>query len=669
MNPQELSLQLETLANTNFNDNWIVPEKNFVKIVAKPNRFKQLIYSNSYKSSIDLHKSVKIINKILETEPILFKDIKNIESILKLNAHLFEITTKIKPWTAHAIQKILDIIRNHTILEAVNSNKHDITSPELRQHNLDILKKLQSQMEDPLAKEAVEFLCTLISNNQDFEDKISPETHPNLKVKYSLEVAEKIVNPNRGKEEMNEVLDFVLWNLFEHCIPVPGNKEIIISGNVYADGKGDWFAMLNMCNLIQKQFPDRQVSLIAGSSEIHRDQLHAPKVKDVSVVYKDGSDFPIDLFPASANILKKIRNAELIIMGPIFINTFKRLHDENITKKSIKFYENDIMTSSKSMGLGKTSMGIFTQPLKDYSWEDIKNQRLNTLLFGNSSPSLEEIDKYLADHNFFLCYMGGIEALNFIVDSAIFSQVNGPDKSIDILYRSKESLAKIDQEYLQRQLKKYGIKTVEIISFQEGQRVDSKINIDGGDKVMRIFDIGLLTGKEFKILTRISAPLVGCTGDNSIALALSYGKIPCYEMFTHKQKFTKNLVKLIKENFGEESALFQYVFSSAFANRYPTFKGSLEKLNEKKRDRQSPLMNSELAEQAKELGSIIRNHFSIKPALKGRVNERLLYLSDPDYAKKIDSLRQKYCDLTITLAEFEEQVSLELQKRNLFSEV
>lgn len=151
------------------------------------------------------------------------------------------------------------------------------------------------------------------------------------------------------------------------------------------------------------------------------------------------------------------------------------------------------------------------------------------------------------------------------------------------------------------------------------------------------------------MLTAISAPLVGVTGDNSLAQALSFGKIPFYEAFGHKKQFAWALLKLIEENLGENSALENYIKSRTFD-----------------KPSKGDLLQPEIAEQAKLLGEIIREKFSANPMIKGIVNEQLFLNSYPESGKTINNIRQQYLDSDITIEELEQQIKQELHHKGLF---
>ena len=57
----------------------------------------------------------------------------------------------------------------------------------------------------------------------------------------------------------------------------------------------------------------------------------------------------------------------------------------------------------------------------------------------------------------------------------------------------------------------------------------------------------------------ITNEIVGCTGDSSFVEALSYSKIPFYELRSHKYPFYASFMSLVEETVGKESPYFQYL--------------------------------------------------------------------------------------------------------------
>ena len=121
---------------------------------------------------------------------------------------------------------------------------------------------------------------------------------------------------------------------------------------------------------------------------------------------------------------------------------------------------------------------------------------------------------------------------------------------------------------------------------------------------------------------------MGCTGDNSLTIALSFGKIPHYQAVAHKEDLMHNLIQLAQEKFGKESALYQ-LFSIPSGEDNTDIKIS-----------QAP----ELAKQAKEFGDFIRDNYSFNDYFTGLVNGILFRKENPEYPKKKKICSSAICE-------------------------
>ncbi|MBS4168902.1 hypothetical protein [Parachlamydia sp. AcF125] len=83
-------------------------------------------------------------------------------------------------------------------------------------------------------------------------------------------------------KQKNRELYKVLFQIFQRHAPVPGQGEIIVSGGVFPDGKGDYFHMLSLVKQLHKKFPQRQIHLIVSCTPIHTGQLPPPKINRCS---------------------------------------------------------------------------------------------------------------------------------------------------------------------------------------------------------------------------------------------------------------------------------------------------------------------------------------------------------------------------------------------------
>jgi hypothetical protein len=285
-----------------------------------------------------------------------------------------------------------------------------------------------------------------------------------------------------------------------------------------------------------------------------------------------------------------------------------------------------------------------------YTWKDIHNDRLQSLLFETFSPSDEAIHKYLQTHSIFLCYMGFMKALTFFLDAASFANAHDPEKSVDICFPCKGSMDELKQFLPRKELQQQGFGSISMIYYEGDTKKEVKRRLGEGKKVLRILDVGGLAPKDFRILMKLSSPLVGCTGDNSLAQALSYGKIPFYEVVGHKVPLRHNLLSIVEEKFGLRSALYSYLVSG----------GDLK-------DRSAKVSAPELPAEAEQLGEWIRDHFSANSAIQGLVNQRLLMGKDPAFAEKVNKLQEEYLAGNLSIEQLEEHLVFDLKNLGLIA--
>jgi hypothetical protein len=445
--------------------------------------------------------------------------------------------------------------------------------------------------------------------------------------------------------------DRTLYDIFKKYASLPGQGEIIVSGYVLPDGKGDYFHMLSMIKHLHKKFPERHIHLIANSPTVHEGLLPAPKIDRCSYQISYQAE------PFQEETLQKIQKAALWISGPISI-PWELNNLATVEKQkgiNIHEYDEDPSTpghagsynqwkNSVVMGLGTESHGIFTCNPKVFTWEMLENTQLKMLLFENAQPSQEEIETYLSLSDLFFCYMSTLnKAVKFILDAVAFTKLQEKQKSIDICFPCKGHLHNIANflENEKANLVRQNVGCIKVIAYKGDQIKETSIPIKDNGLQIRIIDVGALTNKDFKILTQLSAPLIGCTGDNSLATALSYGKIPFYETNPHKARLAANLLRLVEEKLGEDSELYEYL-STKF-NAFNAFA-------------QFPEFSSKIIEEAKELGCYIRENRSFNSTIQGIANYHLYRLQYPHFAARIDEIRNQFVREEMTLDEAQEQV-------------
>lgn len=444
-------------------------------------------------------------------------------------------------------------------------------------------------------------------------------------------------DPVKIYQYRRHAVDLLAWNIFQKCAPIPGDNEIVVTGYVMGDGKGDWFNMVNTCKHLMKKFRERKVRLIVAADEKHRGSLIYPKVerKDFAFIHApvETTAVTVDQFPKDADVLRKIKESAAVVLGPIDIKEIYMNDelDDVLEFNGIAINEYDAPTNQDElcgrhvmMGLNALqTIGVYTrQPKEKYSWKTISNLRLKDILFGTGLPGDREIKAYLDAHDLYLCYTGSEVALQFFKAAAVVSALSETGKSIDVCYPCKGAMDSLSEMLSQGELAGTGIGSVRLIYFDEGEKRERRIDVAEQGVELRIIDVGLLTPKDFRILTQISGPLVGCTGDNSLSQALSYGKVPFYEVFSHKDDLLKELIQIIEHKFGNESKLFQFVK-----------KGRLP---------QSHAEVLQLVRQAEVLGQLIREEHSANLLIQGVVNERIFRHLQIDNAIWEDELIEGY---------------------------
>lgn len=487
------------------------------------------------------------------------------------------------------------------------------------------------------------------------------------KIQVLLEKATS--SPSRQKQCRKLAIDYLLWGLFARCQPIVKEENkvsIVVLTEVAMDGKGDWIAAKSIAELMQKKFPASTIHLIVDSSKVHHNQLLAPKLKSVSITYdKD----PINYLKIHTEI-KTIKESSLILIGPLYPdrNLFDEIKDI-ITPKTFSFTEYDAPTNLYSyykrpnpprkahiyLGLSRVGIGIFTKsPNKKYTWEDFEHSGLKKILFGKELPDEGTLAEYQATHALFLCYMSRQNAVAFIEDTLSFE--NNSTRQIDICFPTTESIGILEDDLRERNEIHQKIKSIKTITYDRRRTIKEKFRqLQESGVELRIIDPGLLSARDFKVLSQISEKLMGVSSDHSLGQALSYGKVPSFVVPEgHKLVLLSHLLKLIKKNFDKTSALFRYIHAVG--------KGEISKFY---RQKKSLLVDPELTLQAERLGKVIQQDFSAKPYLYGMANEFFLKQFDPEYAERAAELRKNFIAGEISIEQVEEGILSELIKRSL----
>jgi len=620
-----------------------------------------VVVNSTHKDSQKVEQHLVLVNQASFAKRHGLSLIKVHQAAKKSNRELFEQLSKNEPsssvfhqnndFTNLAAERIKAIAKGQSIVKEACLKLRALHNDSEKQEAINEYLEASKQIADKSLKQKFQ---KMLKNGQNLKNlRGALDKFQNI-LKWENKNYE---NPLASLFENPKEIEFrsAVWDIFQQSKPIAGQGEIVISGYVMADGKGDYIHMQNMAKKLHKLFPERKIRLIVVGAETQKDKLPLldQSICTTNLSYS-GNGVAISPFleksPFDTDMSPLIHNADLWISGPVGINgLFDHLYQEAQTK-GIAFteYDTDTNLNSGSFGskvkLGLQHAGVFTQKIRESSWNDVQNETLKTALFGSSKPKKEAVADYFANHQLLMCYQSDP---SFFFDQAVqFSNASDPEKSIDICFPGKKEITTtedVERLIFKDRLKELGVGSVKWIA-SDGTEIIIPIQEKG--KELRIINPGMLTKKDFKLVTLLSAPLVGCTGDHSLIQALSYGKIPAYEMVLHKRGLALNLHNLSVKKFGEEAALSKFINSSLV----------------KKLEVLDPI---ELVAQAKELGESIRENSSFNKHLKGMVNTRLYEASDPEFAAFKAQLEKNYLNGTMSLEDLKKQLRDELVRKDL----
>ena len=399
--------------------------------------------------------------------------------------------------------------------------------------------------------------------------------------------------------------------LYTSLPPPPPKGEIVFSGFILSDGRGDFVHMVSLAKKIHRLFPKYTLRLLVISAKNHRNSHFEEPIKGIThidIAYHDvdflcspiikKSPFPFDVF----SIIKK---ASLWISGPVGIRGLFDPIIEKVKHKGIAFteynenYNWDTLRFSKkiSLGLSSSKLGIFTHKCKSYTYENLQSETLKSFLFGDSNESAQ---KYEKTHTLFFCYQKDPHL--FILWALSYNDTCHPDRAVDItLFNDPDTLEFKNTAYYCF----LDIGVIRLITFEKGTFKEHKtLSLGSSKKELRFLFPGPLSKRDFKVLMMLSSPLVGCTGDHSLAQALSFGKIPFYD--GRKRPLTKALVDTIESLYGK-TALWDLVNPAGRDIDIIRNRAALQKA----------------MEQAKDFSTVVHAQFSFNSKIKGIVNESL----------------------------------------------
>jgi len=459
--------------------------------------------------------------------------------------------------------------------------------------------------------------------------------------------------------------DITFWKLMNKCEPTPGKEGIILSSYILGDGQGDWAHLQKEAVELSKKFPERKITLIALAAERHRDKLKFKEIENVDYCleyFGDGVHCApmVDKSPFADHnsIIQSIKEASVWLSGPNAIHgIFDDLKTESLAKGLaineygfVGNFKNNEFLHTIRLGLGDGEIGIYTNKIKsDYQWDKVENNILKNKLFHTEHIQPSDVEAYLSEHAPFMCYVSNDEnALRFIYRALFFGYHQCGKTKIDIIYPSKTDLSELKEGL--KNIKK----TFPIASITVNDELIEEEGINGFH--LRIVHPGRLSKRDFKRIMYLSSSLVGCTGNSSIGLALSYGKIPYYEQLSQTEKTKKNLRQIAARTCGWDSPL---VYLLEPVQRFMM-------INSEERNN---LKNNSLIKDAEKLSEVIKDQYSLNGCLRGMVNGLICQNKYPHFANAINQIRDRFLSQNIDMMTAEEEICDEIRKIGLMKDL
>ncbi|WP_154017776.1 hypothetical protein [Candidatus Protochlamydia phocaeensis] len=443
-------------------------------------------------------------------------------------------------------------------------------------------------------------------------------------------------------------------------------QEVVLSGLVHVDGKGDYFHIRKLAKVVKQLLPANPVSMVVLSDSIHKDTLFPPKNISQSIVYEEYGCHGYAFAEFPEDTLEKIEQAALFleVSWPISLYSFN-LARENV-KNKIQIHEynhvNQFHSSSHQVKMGidleGCHKGIF---LKDYASRQVtlahlKKTALKAFLFGTAYPTAKETDNYTDTHHLHLAYLHDPET--FYIKVFIYTLITAQqdNKSIDVcLPIEKLEELELDQEFL----KKQGIGKIQFILLKDEESQIEEITIQEG-KTLRLINPFPLKHSDMITLMHASSVLVGCTGDHSISEVMGCNKCPFYEIASHKWEFWKNFMAVGQAKLGPDSPLIKY-FQILW--NIGTDRSSLQESEAFEQICQSQalelahcIQDPLFAKHMKEFYSCIRENHVFNDKFIGIVKFYLLQSQDPCLQALLERLRIEFIEGKLALEDTEESI-------------
>ncbi len=326
---------------------------------------------------------------------------------------------------------------------------------------------------------------------------------------------------------------------------IPFNLAIVTQRYPIKDGYGDLFWGIDLSRSLRSHFGDRAfVSLHAND------------------VYEERSFEEIkmtSLLESIPSLIQRINKQmiTIVIHGPVLwkklpvklsesADSIINIHEYSLAKERHENLQGEVLVS----GPGEGEIGMLFDDSLYMIGEDLYAQgftscreRLTSLV----DMDLRRVLLEVKDAHVFFAYSRDIKAICRFSEAVI---KQSPSGSIDICVVGDESSRLLAEcvKGLQSIMPEGILQHFEIVYRNKGSFISFSIPKDSnGKKCVRVIFPGFLLESDFNELMISSEPSVLVTGDRSVSLALSLGKVIVYDTPPHKEKFKANLITFAKK--------------------------------------------------------------------------------------------------------------------------
>lgn len=335
-------------------------------------------------------------------------------------------------------------------------------------------------------------------------------------------------------------------SLFEQISVAKGSK-ISLFTYVMGDGWGDLIAAWEVIQIFKERFKELEIRWIA----ILPEKRVPPELNADCICYWKEGD-------VDAEALGALRTSDCILQLPTYYPKTDEIK-ESLKKIPLSlplptwievgeygFLESDWFhpqTARYCLGLHCLEKGILIHKTKKASFAEVKNKTLLLQLFNTVSPGPSEVEKYEAQHVFYLSYLSSA-AGGLVYLQALIKAHERDEKRIDICIPDIHWLIQLIEKGTLKEIE--GLKELEI--FYAKQRYQASIKNEG--KSVRVICPGIVSDEDFRKLLRLSKEFVGVRGNQSLSEAISANKVFFYDSQSHSQHFLCDLAALAENRIG-----------------------------------------------------------------------------------------------------------------------